>query len=193
MDDASADKAWPEFQPIKAPPLQHQQAHWLKETPVSKRRPTPLHTLTGQQEMELWLGASDSGSSFASEEERQAAWTRHRARLMGLWARDGKRPVAWWSYEAPVELYYPGPDYERSTLYEADLLSESEKAELLAYWRCEFDRASAVGFSTCVGPGKFLAGDEAFEAHMRWADVPPALVEEWSAARQQQQKDEPGA
>jgi hypothetical protein len=102
---------------------------------MAKRRPTPLHTLTGQQEMELWLGASDGGSSFADERERRAAWFRHRGRLMQLFAQGGKRPVAWWQYEAPGELYYPGPDYERSTLYEWGLLAETERDELVVCWR----------------------------------------------------------
>jgi hypothetical protein len=155
-----------------------------------KQRPVDRSDITPTQEMELWLGAPDAGSSFASEEERQAAWFRHRNRLMAMWACDGKRPVAWWQYESPAELYYPGPDYERSTLFEANLLSESEKAELLVYWRHEFDRANAPGFTHCAGPGKFLSGPQAREAHYRWADVPPTLIEEWSAELlQRRQKD----
>ena len=96
-------------------------------------------------------------------------------------------------YEAPAELYYPGPDYERSTLYEADLLNETERVELVAYWRREFDRASASGFTHCAGPGKFLSGQQAFEAHVRWADVPPALVEEWAAEHRQRKERPPDA
>jgi hypothetical protein len=163
-------------------------AGFRKRPGPKPRRPVDPSDITPAQEMELWLGAPDAGSSFASEDERQAAWTRHRDRLMQLWAQGGKRPVAWWSYESPVELYYPGPDYERSTLYEADLLSESEKAELVANWRHEFERANAAGFSFCAGPGKFLSGQQAFEAHVRWADIPDTLIEEWTAEHQQKER-----
>jgi hypothetical protein len=143
--------------------------------------------------MELWLGAPDGGSSFASEEQRQAAWTRHRDRLMELWGCHGRRPVGWWQYEAPGEMYYPGPDLEQSTLYEAGLLTEIERAEQVARWRHEFERAHAPDFFICLGSGRFLAGEEARAAHFRWADIPPSLVEEWSAERQQRAKKEPAA
>jgi hypothetical protein len=149
-----------------------------------KPRPVDPSELTRAQEMELWLGASDSGSSFADEMQRRTAWFRHRGRLMGYWGCHGKRPQAWWLYEAPVELYYPGPDYERSTLFEFGLLAETERAELLANWRREFNRANAPGFFYCAGAGKFLDGEEARAAHYRWADIPDTLVEEWSAELQ---------
>jgi hypothetical protein len=154
--------------------------------PATEPRPPPL---TGQQEMELWLGASDAGSSFASEKQRQAAWIQHRDRLMALWGCHGRRPMAWWQYEAPPAMYHPGPDYEKSSLFEADLLTETERVELVANWRREFDRAQQPNFSHCLGPGKFLDGDAAREAHYRWADIPDTLVEAWSAERQQNQKE----
>jgi hypothetical protein len=160
--------------------------------PKPKQRPVDPSELSPAQEQELWLGAPDTGSSFAGEEERSEAWFRHRERLMAMWGCHGKRPVAWWQYESPPELYYPGADYEKSTLYEADLLSESEKAQLVANWRREFDHASAPGFTHVASPGKFLSGPPAFEAHMRWADIPPSLLEEWTAERQQSpQKERP--
>jgi hypothetical protein len=158
-----------------------------------KQRPVDPSDITSAQEQELWLGAPDAGSSFASEEERSAAWFRHRDRLMAMWARDGKRPVAWWNYEAPAELYYPGPDYERSTLFEFGLLAETERVELVANWRREFDRANAPGFFHCAGPGQYLSGPEAVEAHIRWADIPATLVEAWTAELQQRAKKEPAA
>jgi hypothetical protein len=158
-----------------------------------RQRPVDPSDITPTQEMELWLGASDSGSSFASEEERSAAWFRHRDRLMQLWARDGKRPVAWWQHESPAGLYYPGPDFERSTLYEWGLLAEGERAELLAYWRREFQKAQQPNFTHCAGAGQFLEGEAARAAHFRWADIPPALVEAWSVELQQRAKKEPAA
>jgi len=134
-------------------------------------------------EMELWLGPSPSlPPAFDSDEQRRETWFRHRDRLMEQHGSRGRRPVAWWRYEAG-ELRYPGYDRERSTLYAAGALAEAERAELLAYWRAQFDRASAPGFVHCEGPGKLLHGAAARREHFRWADIPRALVEAWSAER----------
>jgi hypothetical protein len=147
-----------------------------------KQGPVDPLDLSPDQAQELWLGASYDGSVFASEEERHAAWRKHRDRLMALWGKGGRRPLAWWCYEAG-ELDYPGYDFERSTLFEAGRLTEPERAELLAYWKHEFDRACVPGFFICLGPGRFLANEEACAAHCRWADIPRALVAAWSAER----------
>jgi len=151
-----------------------------------KHRPVDLLELTAAQMQELWLGASHNGSVFGSEGERREAWTRHRDRLMQLWGQHGRRPLAWWCFEAPDDLDY---DYasEQSTLYEAGLLSEIEEAELVARWKYDFDRACRPGFFLCMGPGRFLEGEEAREAHYRWADIPAALIEQWRRL----QKEEP--
>jgi hypothetical protein len=66
------------------------------------------------------------------------------------------------------------------------LLSEAERAALLTRWRHEFDRARDPAFFVCLGPGQFLDGDAAREAHHVWSDIPPALVEAWRT------KEEPG-
>jgi hypothetical protein len=145
------------------------------------RNRTGRGQLGGLAEMELWLGPSPYLSpAFDSDEQRRESWFRHRNQLMEQFGSRGRRPVAWWRYEAG-ELCYPGYDRERSTLYEAGLLGEGERAELLAYWREQFDRAGAPGFFLCEGPGRFLHGDAARRAHCRWADIPPALVAAWSA------------
>jgi hypothetical protein len=107
----------------------------------------PLHRahrsrLDAEQEMELWLGPSHRGSAFASEADRQWAWTRHRDRLMELFARNGKRPWGWWAFE--TELRYPGHGREQAALYEAGLLTEVEVAELVAQWRRDFERAQGT-------------------------------------------------
>jgi hypothetical protein len=69
-----------------------------------KQRLVDPSDITPEQEMELWLGAPDGGSSFASEEERRAAWFWHRERLMAMWSTGGKRPVAWWQHESPPTI-----------------------------------------------------------------------------------------
>ena len=116
------------------------------------RRP-PRGRLTASQEQELWLGPSPHlGPLFADAEHVRAAWFQHRARLLELFGSHGRRPQAWWAFEAQIK--YPGPDRERSKLYEAGLLVEAERAELLAYWREEFDRAHGPDFFCCMGPGR---------------------------------------
>jgi len=104
----------------------------------------------------------------------------------------GRRPWAWWRYEAG-ELRHPGYGRERSTLYEAGLLAEAELAELLAYWREQFDRACGPDFFHCEGPGIFLRGVAARRAHCRWADIPRALVAAWRAERRRSARDDPRA
>ena len=139
--------------------------------------------LSPDQELDLWLGSCVAGA-FASDDERRAAWIRDRDRLSALFAAPGKRPMAWWQYEAPIP--WPGLDRQASTLYAAGLLAESEKAELEADWRAEFDRAQEEGFWLCLGPGEQLEGAAARRAHYRWADIPRILIKRWTAERTRQ-------
>jgi hypothetical protein len=139
------------------------------------------------QTMELWLGPRSDGSSFESDEERREAWFRNRDWVMKLWAKGGRRPQGWWYYEAPEKglRRYPGYEHERSVLYEfSDVLSEAERSQLEAEWRKEFDRSWDPHFFHCAGPGKIFSGDHARELHWLWADIPPALVDAWTAERQ---------
>ena len=137
--------------------------------------------LSHDQEMSLWLGDHPYRPAFGSEQERRAAWVRHRDRLMAAWAKHGKRPVGWWDYESPV----PRPCYEREqcTLYEAELLSETERAELLAEWRREFERAHEPYFFHCDGPGAVYDGAAARRRHYAWAGIPRSLLTQWTAER----------
>jgi hypothetical protein len=138
--------------------------------------------LTASQEQELWLGPNPNlGSQFNGAEHARAAWSRHRVRLLELFGSHGRRPLAWWRFEATID--HPGYARERSALYEANMLAEAERAELLRYWREQFDRAHGPDFFYCGGPGQTLEGAAARCAHFEWADIPPALVEAWSAER----------
>ena len=140
------------------------------------------------QMMELWLGPRSNGSAFRSDEERRAAWFRHRDRVMQLWAKGGRRPMGWWCYEArEMGLRYPTYAYERSVLWETpNVLSEAERAELERKWRHEFDRCwDDPHFFHCAGPDKNFTGDEARVRHLAWADVPPELVYKWLDEREQ--------
>jgi hypothetical protein len=137
--------------------------------------------LSGAAVQDLWLGlGTNRPPQFESDEARHEAWLRNREWLMATLAQHGRRPLAWWRYDAG-DLRYPGYDRERSTLYEAGMLAEDERAELVAHWREEFDRAHRPDFFCCEGPGRFFHGEPARRAHYRWADIPSELVEEWSA------------
>jgi hypothetical protein len=141
--------------------------------------------LTFAQEQCLWLGVP--ADAFADDEHRAEAWARHGSRLMELLARHGRRPQAWWRYDAPIA--YPGYDLERSTLFEAGLLSDDERAELVEDWRREFNRAYEPDFGYCTGPSadgpgaEWLYGRAGRLAHFEWADIPRSLVDEWRAER----------
>ena len=94
---------------------------------------------------------------------------------MQLFAHGGRRPQAWWKFEAPFK--YPGFNLERSALWAAGLLGAAEARELEASWREEFDRSLAPDF-TFLG----LTGREAHIAHLVFHDVPAALAEQWAVA-----------
>lgn len=138
--------------------------------------------LSSDQEQCLWLGVGRNGFPFEDEEEAREAWERHKARIMASYAKGGRRPQAWWVYDAPEGLEFDY-DTERSTLFEAGLLEVEEAAVLIAFWREQFDRCHAPDFTYCGGPGQFLKGREATRAHLAWADVPASLVKKWSAER----------
>jgi hypothetical protein len=110
-------------------------------------------------------------------------WERHRERILAQ-TRAGRRPEEWWEYEATIP--WPGYDDETVALYKAGLLDDEELAELMPWWREQYDRSHEPDFGYCGGPGKFLKGDEARKAHYRWAQIPPEIVKRWdqeSAAR----------
>ena len=158
-----------------------------KRTPLRRR---VRGELNGDQEMCLWLGVGRNGSfPFESEDEAEALWGRHRARLMEAHARSGHRPAAWWIYEAEaLGLTYPGYDCEQSYLFDHGQLGTEEAAALVAYWREQFERANEPGFGYCSGPGRWLRGREAREAHIAWADIPRSLVEKWTAERRAERR-----
>jgi hypothetical protein len=141
---------------------------------------------THAQDMVLQYGADDRWSgAFANAQEHAAAWARSRDRL--LMGCCGRRPAAWWQYEAG-DLRYPGFNREKSVLYMARRLSEPEVAELETRWRAEFERAWSAGFLYCDGAGPVFTGPVARKKHFRWADIPPALVKQWTAQRRRRNR-----
>jgi hypothetical protein len=135
------------------------------------------HLLPLLQAMELWLGPSHNGSAFNDDDERRRLWTEHRERLMRWFAHDGRRPQAWWKFEAPFK--YPGFNQEKSALWAAGLLGAAEARALERDWREEFDRSLAFGFTFNDGPRGTLTGEAAHIAHIVHHDIPAALADQW--------------
>jgi hypothetical protein len=155
------------------------------------RRPRRSSQLTWDKELDLWLGAGPRHNltPFATLEARRAAWEKHRDRFIGkLPSSPGKRPAAWWDYDAPPGLRRPHGGCEASILWQAGLLVGEEKAALEAEWRREFERAQTKGFMLCEGPGKVLTGPAARRAHYVWADIPTELIKRWTVAHRQAAK-----
>jgi hypothetical protein len=148
----------------------------------------PRHRLSFFEELSLEYGEAAHRPTFASDTERQAAWARHRNHLMRRW-RHGWRSQAWWDYEAPIPLPRD-QEYEKAALWEANLLSDAERAELEACWREEFERAQEPAFQHCIGHKKqgdtfatWLSGVAAKRAHYKWAGIPRELIRRWTAER----------
>ena len=121
---------------------------------------------------ELWLGPGPRGSLFDSREALVSAWQRARGYVMRLWGRGGKRPMAWWQFEAPdLGLKWPGYDRQQSYLFAAGVLEEKERAELELQWRRDFEHARSI------------EDPVARKRYLDWADVPISLRQEWRAER----------
>ena len=146
-------------------------------SPIARER---RGRLTADQQQALWLGPLSD--AFESEDDCHAAWERHRGSIMHLFAKNGRRPLAWWAFDSAIP--YPGYDRERSVLFEANLLDPDEADRLVAYWKSEFAKASKPGFSYCAGPspGGWLTGKAARQAHYAWADIPRPLIRQWEKA-----------
>jgi hypothetical protein len=138
--------------------------------------------------MFLLSGPADRwDDAFAYEGEVYEAWNQHRAQILSYY-RGGRRPWAWWAFESATP--FPGHDRERGVLFEAGLLGEEERAELVAHWRARFVQAQQPGFMFCVGFAKpsdttatWLKGAAARRAHYRWAGIPRSLLKEWRTQR----------
>ena len=143
--------------------------------------------LTFGQLQELWLGCGESGSLFSGEEELRAAWDRARGVVMRIWANNGRRPQAWWYFDAPgLGLTWPGYDRQQSYLFARNVLSETERTELLRFWRREFERAQTADFTMNTG-AEVLHGIRARRAHYAWADIPCELIEAWTNGRRRRE------
>jgi hypothetical protein len=134
--------------------------------------------------MTLLYGVDPRWDAFRTEEEFRDAWMRHRDRLLAH--RHGRRPMGWWRFESPIP--FPGHDREQAVLFEAGLLGEEERAELVAEWHAHYWRAQAPDFWLCLGPGRFLKGAPARRRHYKWADIPKSLLVQWTKERRRRRR-----
>jgi hypothetical protein len=68
------------------------------------------------------------------------------------------------------------------------LLEPEERAARVEWWRDQFEKTWAPHFFHCEGPGRFLEGEPARKAHIRWADIPRELVKEWTSERRHRER-----
>jgi hypothetical protein len=120
------------------------------------------------QLQELWIGPSHNGSLFADRLELQTAWEKNRDTVMRLWGSHGRRPLAWYEFEADFDR--PSYDRERSTLWRLGVLTPEERIELELQWRAEFETAQEKDA-------------RARREHYVWHDIPHELVAEWTTER----------
>jgi hypothetical protein len=101
--------------------------------------------------------------------------------------RDGKRPQAFWDYQAPI----PEPDdcsYKPAALWAAGLLTLEERQQLQASWRAAFEEAQVRDFCVVVAPGELLKGEVARQAWYRNYGIPKTLVRRWTRERRRRDK-----
>jgi hypothetical protein len=79
--------------------------------------------------------------------------------------------MAWWCFEAPGGLKYPGYYSERSTLWRAGVLGSEERLEVEAEWRHDFDDAA-----------RRMSARERRE-HYEHHDIPAELIQAWTPPR----------
>jgi hypothetical protein len=102
------------------------------------------------------------GPVFPNETEYREAWQRHRDEMLA--GNPGKRPAAWWQFDAPDGLERPGDSGEETILlYEHGLLSAAEIKILTPRWRRHWE--------------------EAVEAHREWAGVPREVWDRFDRER----------
>jgi hypothetical protein len=109
---------------------------------------------------------------------------------MRWFAHSGKRPFGWWAYESPFRSRrHPGIAHQKSILWEfSDALGADERAELEAFWRCEFEKSWAPNFSF-YADGKIYSGDDARWQHWLFCDLPPELLNRWLKEREQLEQE----
>jgi hypothetical protein len=143
----------------------------IPEAKVDKTIEDELSARDAALAQELWLGPAAGGSFFSTREELHDAWIRLRDVVMAEWAKDGRRPMAWWQHDArELGLKYPGDEREQSYLFEHGALREDERTMLMHDWKLKFDATYAAGLSAAERRERF-----------REIDLPELLRRQWAA------------
>jgi hypothetical protein len=138
------------------------------DTALAKRKAFRRHPGQASKDMEMWLGVGHDGSVFATEAEAECYWREHRARLWPLLCVNGRRPRAWWHWEAKLICDY---DDETALLYDLGELSETEERHFVPIWRRAYDRIAG------------LQGYTATRAGLDEAILPRNLLRQWNGER----------
>jgi hypothetical protein len=85
--------------------------------------------------------------------------------------------MAWWCFEAPDGLKYPGYFHERSFLWRHGILGPEEKLTVEAEWRQALDATRRMGARE---------RREYYEHH----DIPDELIQAWTVARRRKKGGE---
>jgi len=143
--------------------------------------PGDANELGPVEKFELVTGPAQWGSVFPDRESLHRAWLSARDELLAR-AQPGRRPQAYYEFEWEGDR--PPYDSERSELWRRGLLTEEEKAALEAEWRSEWEFCHRPGFAIArAWPNSLLKGAAARREHLREADVPCELVQDWTAVR----------
>jgi len=73
-------------------------------------------------------------------------------------------------------------------LYDMGELSDEELAELMPWWRRQYERAQQPDFHYCLGVNNWLKGAAARKALYKWAGIPRDIIRKWNAERARQGK-----
>jgi hypothetical protein len=110
-------------------------------------------------------------------------WMRYRD-VMLKWCYPGNRPQEWFLYERNMKV----PPRQTSWLFDHDVLSEAEIAELMPTWREQYDRSWEEGFVFNAGERGWLVGAAARKAWYHLHDIPDAIVKHWDRERRRSMK-----
>ena len=135
-------------------------------------------TLTERQILMIGKGHMGNEMPFANEAAMQDAWERNRDALLAE-CPPGRRPWAYYRFDAPDLVF--DYDTERSALYAAAILSETERDRLIASWRATYEEGLDPEF-TFMASG-VLEGDAARRALHAWDDIAPEVLEAWEEQR----------
>jgi len=92
--------------------------------------------------LELLLGPDPRWQHFRDDEDRRQHWFAYKAEMLESFGNGGKRPWAWWRFEANRDAYPRDACSEADALYRMNVLSAAERELVERGW--ELDWATAA-------------------------------------------------